>query len=208
MFLKNGFIYQLVKWTLIILNRLNLVELFKFIGRKINPEKQDVEKCFAYERTTADIFIVLKWIFILIVWYRGYQSHFATFFVWYLIGFNLYTYFYFHIWHDNALKTDEYDKDRIRRRFINLMLAIAYSLICFAYLYYSPYAAQFTWSVQPRLLIHSLLFSISSAFAANYTDVAPATTFGNIVMHSELVITFIFVTVVLSRSLPQTNSQQ
>jgi hypothetical protein len=208
MFLKNGFIYQAVKWVLFILNRLNLVELFKFVGRKINPDRQNTDKCLAYERTSADIFIVLKWIFILVLWSEGYQSHLLTFVVWYLIGFNLYTYFYFHIWHDNALKTDEYDKDRIRRRFINLMLALAYSIICFAYLYYVPYASHYIWSAEPRLLFHSLLFSISSSFAANYMDVAPATTFGNAVMHLELIVTFVFVTVVLSRSLPQTNSQQ
>lgn len=204
--LKNGFIYEIIKSSFFGLNRLNLVELFKYAGRRLNPRKQDNEWCEAYERTTTDIFILLKWMFVFIIWFNNFSSGFITFLVFYLLFFNLYTYFYFHIWKDTALKTDDYTKDRIRRRFINLLLALGFSTICFAYLYQVPYVTDINWGTKIPAPLYSLLFSFSTSLAANYSDVIPKTDSGNIICNLELFTTFIFVTIVLSRSLPQTNS--
>src|SRR3990167_7363264 len=98
--MKNGFLYQIIKTTLDSLKYLNLVELFKTVGKKINPQKAT-----EYSRISVDTFIVLKWLFIFFIWVFGATNFWLTILVWYLIFTNIYTYFYYHIWADDALDT-------------------------------------------------------------------------------------------------------
>ena len=128
--MENGFLYSAFKTTIDNLKYLNLVELFKTVAVKINPNKK-----VSYSRIATDIFIVLKWFLLFVIWILSKTNCFLTFFVWYLIATNIYTYFYYHIWCDEALDTSGHNNDRIRRRFMNLILAVAFSDFCFAYLY-------------------------------------------------------------------------
>jgi hypothetical protein len=54
--------------------------------------------------------------------------------------------------------------------------------------------------------MYSIMFSFSNSLAANYADIKPLTDTGNVVSNIQLLITFFFATIILSRSIPQTNS--
>lgn len=200
--MRNGFIYTLIKFLIDKLCFLNLVEYFKKIGLWLNPEKTNRDMEATYTRVATDIFIVLKWLFILFLWLFSVRSPWMAGIVWYLIITNLYTYFFHHIWTDEALDTSHFTNDRIRRRFLNLLLALAYSDIAFAYLFRFPYVQEFTWGTVPTSP-HSIWFSISNSLAANYSVVSPITDLGNTVAMVQLLITFVFVAIIISRSIPQ-----
>jgi hypothetical protein len=117
--MENGFLYSAFKTIVDNLKYLNLVEFFKTIAVRINPKKK-----VAYSRIGADIFIVLKWIFIFILWYYGKTSLLLTISIWYLIVTNIYTYFYYHIWCDDALDTSRHDSDRIKRKLLTYFLRL------------------------------------------------------------------------------------
>lgn len=194
--MKNGFLYIAIRTVLDKLKYLNLVKLFKIVVVRINPQNT-----LASSRISVDTFIVLKWLFIAVIWFAAKTNCFLTFFVWYLIATNIYTYFYYHIWTDDALNTSGYDNDKIRRRFVNLILAVAFSDFCFAYLYRFPYSADFSNTGTGN----SIWFSVSNSLAANYDAIKPTTDLGNSIAMSQLILTFIFVTIIISRSIPQKN---
>jgi|694.fasta_scaffold22727_4 hypothetical protein len=204
--MKNGIIYTTTKFVLDNLKYLTLVELFKYVGYLLNPKKNNVDWKLAFSRTSVDIFIILKWALILILAKYNIASGFWTFVTWYLILTNVYTYFYYHIWTDEALNTENFSMDRIRRRFVTLMLAVGYSDLCFAYLYKAPFKDNFDWSCNLTTFTKSTWFSISNSLAANYDAVKPITDFGYNVSMTQLILTFVFVTIILSKSIPQTNS--
>ena len=198
----NGFIYPIIKFVINMIKYLNLVELFKCIAKHIVSGNNVV----AALRISVDIFIVLKWLFIIVIWTFGYSNPFLSIFVWYLIITNLYTYFYYHIWSDEALNTDNFTKDRIRRRFINLILAFAYSIFCFAYLFQFVYFLDINWDNKSISFVNAVMFSFNNSLGGSYNDINPQTGLGHFICSIELLITFIFATLILSRSIPQTNS--
>lgn len=203
--MKYGFLYPVFKFLLDALKYLNLVELFKFIARTISSNKED-DGVKAADRVGTDIFIIFKWLLLIILWSKAISSPFVTFLIWYLLITNVYTYLFYHIWADEALKTDDFTKDRVRRRFLNLILAFTFSVYCFAYLYQIPYSADIDWGTKHPASMYSIMFSFSTSLAANYEDIKPKTDLGNIICNIELLLTFTFATIILSRSIPQTNS--
>jgi hypothetical protein len=205
--MKHGFIYPVFKLLFDNLKYLNLVEFFKFFLRLFNPDKTNSERVKNYNRIATDIFVVSKWLTLILFWHYSISSWFVTLLIWYLIFANIYTYLYYHIWCDDALKTDEFTKGRIRRRFVHLILAITFSVYCFAYLYQLPYSSEIDWGTKYPASMYSIMFSFSNSVAANYSDIKPLTDIGNIIASIQLLITFIFATIILSRSIPQTNSQ-
>lgn len=200
--LSNGFLYVVINIIIETIKRLNLIELFKYISRKL-LSKESNKKETIVNRFTTDVFIVLKWIFIIILFSNNISSIFITFFIWYLIIMNVFTYFYYHIWKDEVIKLENYSNVQPKRRFVNLILALAFSVLCFAYLYQVPYISELNWGSKQPSVVYSLMFSFSNSLAANYEGVKPETDFANIVCTIQLAITFIFVTIILSRSIPQ-----
>ena len=206
--MKNGIIYIFAKWLLDNLKHLTRVEWFKYFSAKLNPDKNNIDKRLAYSRVAVDLFIILKWLFILILAKLDLSNCFLTFFVWYLLLTNIYTYFYYHIWTEEALNTENFAIDRTRRRFINLLLAVGYSDLCFAYLYKLPYVKELQWQDNSVTFLKSIWYSISNSLAANYEGVSASSDLGNSIAMTQLIITFIFVTIILGKSIPQTNSTQ
>ena len=204
--MKSGFIYPVVKFTLEKLKFFNLVELFKFIARQFNFQPNNIERPKELNRIGTDIFIISKWVFLISIWKTHQTNSFITFTIWYFIVTNVYTYLYHHIWCDESLKTDDFSKDRIRRRFVHLSLAVAFSTYCFAYLYQMPYSSDIDWGIKYPASLYSTMFSFSNSLAANYGDIKPKTDIGNIISNIQLLITFVFATIIISRSIPQTNS--
>ena len=122
---------------------------------------------------------------------------------WYLIITNVYTYFYYHIWDKESLKNVGKDWDLVRRRFINLILAISFSEFSFAYLYAHQYVDEFTWYTYGSQVAQSIWFSVSNSLAANYDAVKIASPLGYSIAMIQLTITFIFITIIVSNSIPQ-----
>lgn len=202
--IRYGLIYRAIKCILDILNYFNLVELFKLIAVKLNKKTQDEEQTKTYARVGIDIFICLKWIIISIFWYNGINNLFTTIFVWYLIITNVYSYFFNHLWTDYAINTENFTNDRIRSRFINLLLALAFSTFCFGYLYQIVYPGDFNWNEQLPNFLYAIQYSFSNSLAANYEQVKPISDSANIVSTIQLLLTFIFVAIILSKSIPET----
>jgi hypothetical protein len=205
--MENGIIYVIFNFIIENLKYLNLVELFKYVAQLINPnpsDHQDAKNTF--ERNAVDLFIILKWLLIAVIWKLNINSNFFTVLVWYLLIANIYTYFYYHVWDKVSLNTESFLIDRIRRRFITLMQSIFFSNICFAYLYNIPYRSDFTWSAEKPEFTKSIWFSISNSLAANYEEVCAFSDFGNNVTMVQLIITFLFITIILGKSIPQTTS--
>jgi hypothetical protein len=200
---KNGFLYNIVKLILNNIRHITLIEWFKIIGVRVfcgkDPEVHTRVNC---RSNIVDFYNILKWL--LIIFLLSYQktSTFWTITVWYLLITNLYSYFYHHIWSDNAISLNLTSPDRARRRFFLLLLAIGYSIFCFSYLYKLPYINEFCWSGDATFT-KSLWFSVSSSFAANYETVKPLSELGNSISMIELVITFIFVTIIISKTIPE-----
>lgn len=195
--MKKGIIYSIIDWTIEKLSFLNLVELFKFIAVKVSPSNRISSLRFA-----VDIFIVLKWTLISLLWFYNVKNEFINIIVWYLIFTNVYTYFYYHTWTKNIAKP-EFDLDRIKRRFLNLILSIAFNVVSFAYLFAQPFSNNFQWKSGFSTLQDSMFFSLANSFTTNYNSVQAITEIGHKLTLIETIISFVFLTIILSNSIPQ-----
>lgn len=206
--IKTGFLYKLLDRLLNIIQYLNLVELFKYVGKKISPPKSPIETKIEYTRVSVDIFIVAKWLFLIILWGFKVTNLVVVIIVWYLLIMNLYTYFYYHTWASKILIDQYFDTDRIKRRFIYLLLSILYSVFGFAYFYNYPYSSEFLWADGSPNFLHSLWFSVSNSLTGSYDQVKPITNLGYSISMIQLIIMFIFITIIISSSIPQTHSEK
>jgi hypothetical protein len=201
--MNHGFLYHLFSFIIEKLKKINLVEVFKDVARSRAHKEDDTRKA-AYARTGTDIYIIFKWLFILILWTFSFNSTFLTIAVWYLIVTNIFTYFYYHIWDKDAMDTGKLTIDRARRRFLNLIQAVGFSTLCFAYLYHQAYRGEFEWH-NKIIWSRSFLFSFSNSLAGNYTDVSPNSDQGNLIANIQLLFSFFFLTIILAKSLPETS---
>lgn len=201
--MRNGFLYLTVKFILDNLKHLTLVEWFKIIGYKIlcsNPN--DPKEQVKHRSNIVDLYNIIKWSIIILLFYFQWTNNLLTFLVWYLLLTNVYSYFYHHIWSEEAITTAILNTDRARRRFFLLMLSFSYSEFCFAYLYRLPYLNDFFWTGNASNS-KSIWYSISNSFAANYEVVKPCTEISNSISMIQLLITFFFVTIIISKSIPE-----
>jgi hypothetical protein len=203
--MNTGFLFQLLNSFLKLLRFINLVELFKFVGRILTPKNSSIETKIKYSRTSVDIFILAKWIFVAVLILLKISNFGFVITVWYLLIANLYTYFYYHIWSSKMLADPHFDITRIKLRFQNLLFAIFFSVFGFAYFYYIPYSAAFDWAGKMPSFVSSLWYSISNSLTASYDQVIPVTDTGNSISMIQLVIMFIFITIIISSSIPQAN---
>lgn len=201
--MKNGFLYNIVKFLLDNFRHLTVVEWLKIIGLKIwCKNTKDKQKRVNCRSNIVDGFNVFKWLLLILLFVTNSTNYFLTIVVWYLLITNLYSYFYHHIWSDNAISLNITSPDRARRRFFLLMLAFSYSEFCFAYLYRFPYIKEFNWT-DSATFTKSIWFSISNSFAANYDLVKPISELASSVSMIQLIITFFFITIIISKSIPE-----
>lgn len=203
--MKYGFIYELFRVLIEGFRFLNLVELFKLVGQKLNPSPSNTNMRTTYSRVSVDIFIIAKWLLVLIIFFTSSSNLFLCFLVWYLIITNVYTYFYYHVWDTKAINQSENDENSLRRRFINLLLAISFSNLSFAYLYTNYYSDQYAWGVTGINRTHAFWYSITNSISGNYSLVKPISDLGDSISMIQLVISFVFITIVVSKSIPQKN---
>ncbi len=194
--MKNGFIIEIVEWIIKIFNKINIVEHFKNIANLITKNK---EKRIAYKNILIDIFILLKFLFLIIVIWLNANSIIIAIIVWYLIIFNLHTYFYRHLW----IPPYNIETKNIHRRFISLVTSFVFSNISFYYLYFIFYSCHFQITEGKSAKISFLLYSFYNSIFGSYVFVKPIDNYGAFVSLFQLSITFIFISIILTNSIPQ-----
>ena len=91
----------------------------------------------------------------------------------------------------------------MRRRFVSLVIAIAFSVLCYAYLYQICYPSHFVnWPNNFTPWLSSMHFSLTNSIKGSGTLV-PVTDIGLFVMTSQFISTYIFLAMMISRSIPQ-----
>jgi hypothetical protein len=190
------------------LRYLNLVELFKCAAVRITPEEAPINVRLRNLRLSVDVYIGLKWLFILLLLFSGISNPLTTLVAWYLAVANLYTYFLLHVWSRDVMTDSHMDVDRVRRRFFNLIQAIFFTLICFAYFYAMPYRSEFAWAGGQPSIIDSLWYSISNSLTSNYVQVVPISNAGVAVSMVQLLMMFAFLTIIIGGSVPQPGGTQ
>ena len=191
--MKNGIIYKIVRSIVHFFYFLNLVEGFKWLFSVFNKKKKRELKTIA-----IDVFIICKWIFLILIWYFRCNEPFILGFVIYLIWTNIFTYFYYHVWKDER----EINRHRKRRRFVSLMLAVLFSNVAFAFLYDVGFSQFYEIAVGFGGQYSFLLFSFHNSLFADYQYITPINNFGYTISLIQLLITFIFGSIVLNNSIP------
>lgn len=192
--MENGFIYILANRIIQLFYYTNLVEGFKYLVGLIGKGKER-----KYNNFAIDLFIILKWILVGTIWLGEKSSLFLTILALYLIWTNLFTYFYYHVW--DAPK--KIKPDRIKRRFINLFLAFAFSNFSYAYLYQTYFKSHFNIADGFDEKLSFLNYSNFNSLFSDYSIITPIDNTGYILTFSQLAITFIFASIILSKTIPE-----
>jgi hypothetical protein len=214
---ENGF---LIYWFSVIVQSIHYispVEQLKNLFVWINKSNTNVEK--RQSKTYAiDTFILLKWLYVILIIAFKCNGLIHVVIVTLLIFFNLFSYFYYHIWDEEALVGKDFKTNRVRRRFLNVLSAIAFSHLAFAYLYCFQYHCHFQpdgTNIELTDVKSSfwnwLCYSVSNSIAANFNAIQPRNVFGHQLSMVQLMVSFIFITIILSKSLPDAekeNNQQ
>ncbi len=205
--MNNGFIYPLFDALVRFLCYCNLVEFFKFLGRlsvgyraeKAGSVLQQGD-LISSSNIAIDIYQIFKWFVLWSFWFFEVSNSFSKIFIYYLIFSNLFTYFYYHVW--GSRYSQRVDRETLNRKFLNSLLAIAYYLFCYAYLYEIHYRDLIVWPEGVVDFTNSMYLSIANAFTLTYGDFSPKDKDIRFVFVSELVNTFLFFTVIINNSIP------
>ncbi|HFJ9457588.1 hypothetical protein B1R38_27030 [Bacillus cereus] len=156
-----------------------------------------------------DIFILLKYLFILFILFNDINNMNIQMIVWYLIISNVFTYFYYHLWCEDALLDRHLTINRVRRKFINLFISIGFMMLSYVYLYYSQTPEHFTIGNKHENNKYLIFFinSITRSFAINYDSLKSSDDIGVAIEISQVLNMFIFVTLIVAKSLPKANSE-
>lgn len=202
----NGLIYPILDLLFEFLQGISLVEYFKKIGTSLAGNGDDALTWITrrrYSNFAVDLFIVFKFAFVMYAWVYEIKHPLVVYFVLYLLFMNTHTYFYYHVWSKDAILSLNQTIFRTRRRFVSLFTSIFYLMVTYGYLYEIVYSEHFNWSNENHSLIKAMLYSISNAFASPYVDVSPRDEIGEAIRLSQTFLMFIFVAIILGRSIPQ-----
>ncbi|WHY64692.1 hypothetical protein [Neobacillus sp. SuZ13] len=209
----NGLIYPLIKFLITIVFYLNIVEYIKklsdiFTSRYFKDKSEKIRwvKVRRNRNYAIDLFIILKFLFVLIVLFEGYKNLWILIIVWYLIVTNIFTYFYYHLWVEDALKENHLTVNRVRRRFITLFISIAFMMLCYVYFYYSMTPDHFTLNSKDKWSNEYIVYfinSVTKSFAIDFESLKASDQKGTLIEISQVINMFIFVTLILAKSLPK-----
>lgn len=197
---SNGFIFSTVDTIIKVAYWLNLVEYFKRAAKFFISTNSLREERIRACNNAIDLFIVFKWLLIFHFWVLNLNNELVIYTTWYFIITNTYTYFYYHVWGDHRF-SNHFSEDRVKRRFLNAVLAIAYYIFCFAYLYSTAGEIAFAQSQ----FIHwydYIYYSICVALTCSLGDLTPNGAVARFISSAELINTFIFITIIISNSIP------
>lgn len=195
---EYGFIYVIASVIIKTLWALNLVEWFKILfyqfcrllHKKINQK--------ATYNWAIDIFIVLKFLLVFLFIFLP-ENPVNLRIVLYLLIMNVFTYFYHHVWRKPSDNCSHWQA----RRFLTLMLAIAFNVLCYVYLYWNGLSRIIHWrNSAPSTFFSVLQYSLSNTFLLP-CPLSVDNTFGLYLQTTQQVISFIFLVIILSQSIPQ-----
>jgi len=197
-------IFTLVEAVTLCLHWLNAVEWLKWL---VHTAYRRLTKRFStasaalLDPITTDMFIIGKWF--LLLWWIFHESYgpFRTWITCYLLFTNVFTYFHYHAW--KIMSVGRYlTAERIQRRLINSILAVAYSMLAFAYLYAGPFRGSMLWKAPIEShRMEALLFSITNSLTVGYGSVQPDTIGARALCTAQLINMFFFATIIVSASL-------
>lgn len=208
--MKKGFIYPITLFLVWVLYRLNLVEhvkelcawMFSRIKRRsLSDDERKAAKNFA-----IDLFLIVKWLVVVLAFSCEWTGLWAELLVWYLIAANLFTYFYHHVWGNGFALSDDLDSQR--RRYVNFLLSLAFYVVCYAYLYEFHYASEIGWPDNLIDTTNAIYLSIANAFTLTYGGFSPLSQTARVLFASELINTFFFFTIIIVNSIPSGRSKE
>jgi hypothetical protein len=199
---RNGPIYVLIDIAIRAMHGISPVE-WKKKGILKLAKRSDPDDIRHIANIVIDAFIVLKWLFLITIWITGVTHWFPVTVSVFLLFMNLHTYFWYHLWAVEKGVPSPGTEFRERRRFVNLIFAISYSMSLYAYLYHRVLDTDFQWSPAIPSWVAAIIFSIGNSLTGFTGDLKPLTTTAHLVTSSQLVMTFIFVAMLLSNSVPR-----
>lgn len=198
-FVSNGILYELFDKICIVLKCLNLVELFKLVAASCGKDGEAKYRSIV----AIDIFMILKWLFLIILIVNAVQSSWAKWAVVYLLFMNLFTYFYYQVWGSSydqfSTKADD------NRRFLNTLLAIGFYVVCYSYLYFCHFYTGIQWSGEASFPSYwdALYLSISNSFSLVYGEqFMPLSSGVRMLFATQVVNTFLFFVIILTNAIP------
>lgn len=202
-----NFLYQITFVIIELSKFLNVIELIKFPIYRITLFLTE-SKVSATKNCNTFIawFIIIKWIFVILAIYFAWAQGAIEIVVWYLIFNNLHTYFLNHLWEARF----NFPIQVFRRRFLNLIQAIVFSNVAFAYLYTFQYSTNFKriCGFEYNEFWTELKFSFANSISNtnhNYFDLNKLDHFVGNVTVTQLILTFVFISILLATSLNPPN---
>lgn len=199
---QYGLLYRVSDALISLLSYLNLVEFFKFVGRWLSATDSE-ERKIQISNIAIDVFIIAKWALIASLWYAEASSLASKIVVIYLIITNVFTYFYYHVWIDQSFPETITTIERQRRRFISLLQAILFSNFSFALLFAYGAHHHFSWTPAITSSLAPVYYSFSNSITGSSNIAYPATNIGYLLSTSQLLISFIFIAVIMSKTIPE-----
>ena len=199
--MKNGPIYVAAEKLVKTGYYTNLVELIKHVFALLCT-KLDKKMDVIWAKSLAiDIYIFLKWLVVSILWFKSSDSLVGLLIACYLLWSNVFTYFYYHVWDNRQSNSISWQ----RRRFVSLFQSIAFNVFGFAYLFRFFGFNDFKWelSVESTLFgkdVLSILYSSLNLFGSGSTIASPLNLNGVILLTIQIIITFIFLTLILTNT--------
>lgn len=190
---------SIFNWIVIAFQKINLVEIIKVIVIRISKVKNKSDM-IKISNLVIDLFIVLKWSFIIIITINSVKSSALTLLVIYLLIMNVHTYFYYHSWSDKAILGVGRSINHIRRKFITLMVAVGYNIISYAYLYNIALSENFIINESLDRFTCSIIHSLSATFTGGSDYITPANNLGLYIQVSQILVAFIFIGIILSKA--------
>lgn len=188
----KGIIYNGFNGLIHILNWINLIEWLK----RLTKDKTNIN-------LVVDVFIVLKFLFVLAVFYFDCASLLVEIIVWYLLIMNTHTYFYYHLWDESQ----DYGVRSVKRSFLLLMISVIFSNLCFSYLYYFSFHNCFSRvSGENMTKLDAMFFSSYNSLFSSYEQIEIVCSSGSSLTLFQLVISFVLLTVIVAESIPTSNS--
>ena len=178
----GGFIYPMFKILIKICYYTSVVEWLKYLFGKMFPRNK-----IKAIHIAIDLYIVLKFAFVVIVWEQPQNFNIA---VWYLLFNNVFTYLYYHVW----TPPFTISRESKQRRFVNFFLAFIYSSLCFAFLY-DNMNTDFNTTLRG-----ALMYSLSNSLGSGY-DMQILTVKGQLITKVQIFISFIFLGVILANTI-------
>lgn len=204
--MTNGFLLPIFNVLVRIIFAFNLVEYFKKSVRaayRFAKSTKELSHADTLEASNIaiDIYQLFKYGVLFVFWSLEIENVWAKYAIFYLLISNVFTYFYYQVWGNGY--ASRFDREALNRRFLNTILAIAYYLLCYAYLYQYHFYLMIEWLNLPSTL-DSIYLSISTAFTLTYSGFAPKGKDITIYMVflSEILNTFFFLTIIISNSVP------